>query len=488
MNRLLSLLLLVLAFPVLADADHNIKGVFGDRAAGMSGAFTAVSDDSSGAYYNPAGLGFMYNSSSTTSTFSVSDTRSSYYNLQGPGQGLTTHSTGMLPSYIGVAKSQDRWRYAFSLVNPSVENYDQSFQSYAPASIDTINSVQFQFTQNNQITYAGPTVAYLFTEKLSLGLTVYGFQDKNRASQKVVIALKGGAYTNESLEHTRDTRGVIPVLGLQYMMTEKIGLGLSVRKPYSMYMYQRDQYIQTSSYNSNARDINIFDSSDRFNNALIGQPEAMNIPTNIPLKLFGKPVTNGGVPEPVELRLGISYFVSKRLLMAADWIHTSAFSKSKSIYSYEPNVSLLVVTDREYRDLRVYATDNYAVGFEFFLTDQIALRAGYHTNNSNSRNVSWLESIVSSHLRTNGKDLISLSSANGSVVIYPNGQQSTKIPNHVNLIGYSAGISYETSYSSLSLNYVIESGRGGALPINIMPIAPYEFVDRKLYFGATVKN
>ena len=488
MNRIVLLLIVVLGQSVMADVDHNIKGAFGDRAAGMSGAYTAVSDDASGAYYNPAGLGFMYDSSSTTSTFSASDTRSSYYNLQGPGQGLTAHSSGMLPSYIGVAKSIDKWRYAFSLVNPSVENYDQSIQSYTPASISTVSSVQFQFTQNSQITYTGPSIAYLLTDKLSIGLTIYAFQDKNRASQKSVFGLKGGAYINESLEHTRDTRGVIPIFGLQYMITEKVGLGFSARKPFATYKYQRDQYIQTSSFTQSASDINLYDSSTRYDNAILGQPQAMNLPSNTPLKLFGKPVTNGGIPEPVELRMGISYFLSKRFLVAADWIHTSDFSKSKKIYAYEPSASLVILTDREYRDLRVYATDNYALGLEFFLTDFIALRAGYHTNQSNSRNVSWLESAIAANLRTNGKDLINLSNSNSSIVIYPNGQQSTRIPNYVNLIGYSVGISYETSNTSLSLNYVIESGRGSALPINFTPIVPYEFVDRKVYLGASVKK
>ena len=57
MNRIVLLLIVVLGQSVMADVDHNIKGAFGDRAAGMSGAYTAVSDDASGAYYNPAGLG-----------------------------------------------------------------------------------------------------------------------------------------------------------------------------------------------------------------------------------------------------------------------------------------------------------------------------------------------------------------------------------------------------------------------------------------------
>ena len=38
-----------------ADEDHYNNIIIGDRPAGMGGAYTAISDDPSGLYYNPAG-------------------------------------------------------------------------------------------------------------------------------------------------------------------------------------------------------------------------------------------------------------------------------------------------------------------------------------------------------------------------------------------------------------------------------------------------
>ncbi len=44
------------AAPARADDNHYQSMLIGDRALGLGGAFTAISDDASGAYYNPAGL------------------------------------------------------------------------------------------------------------------------------------------------------------------------------------------------------------------------------------------------------------------------------------------------------------------------------------------------------------------------------------------------------------------------------------------------
>ena len=39
-----------------SDEFHYNNMIIGERAAGMGGAFTALSDDTSGMYYNPAGI------------------------------------------------------------------------------------------------------------------------------------------------------------------------------------------------------------------------------------------------------------------------------------------------------------------------------------------------------------------------------------------------------------------------------------------------
>src|SRR3989338_10609470 len=45
---------------VFADEYHYNNIIIGDRASGMGGAYTAISDDPSGLYYNPAGIAFSF--------------------------------------------------------------------------------------------------------------------------------------------------------------------------------------------------------------------------------------------------------------------------------------------------------------------------------------------------------------------------------------------------------------------------------------------
>ena len=58
MRVFLFAIILFLYTSASAQDYYNIKGLFGEKAPGMGGAFTAISDDVSGMYYNPAGLSF----------------------------------------------------------------------------------------------------------------------------------------------------------------------------------------------------------------------------------------------------------------------------------------------------------------------------------------------------------------------------------------------------------------------------------------------
>ena len=73
-KKLILLFLVIVIGSIEADQFHYIDIHVGERASGLAGAFTAISDDPSGAYYNPAGLAFTNKSyiSVSTNTFSYS--------------------------------------------------------------------------------------------------------------------------------------------------------------------------------------------------------------------------------------------------------------------------------------------------------------------------------------------------------------------------------------------------------------------------------
>ena len=61
-----ALVLAVLSPPARADDNHYQNFLVGERAASIGGAYTALSDDASGAYYNPAGLAQLKATSAST--------------------------------------------------------------------------------------------------------------------------------------------------------------------------------------------------------------------------------------------------------------------------------------------------------------------------------------------------------------------------------------------------------------------------------------
>ena len=52
-----------LSYASLDDVKYHKNVIVGGRAATMGGAYIAIADDASGAYYNPAGIGFAPSSS-----------------------------------------------------------------------------------------------------------------------------------------------------------------------------------------------------------------------------------------------------------------------------------------------------------------------------------------------------------------------------------------------------------------------------------------
>ena len=63
MRKLVLILFLFLTnITSYADIHHYNDLILGERASGMAGAYSAVADDPSGAYYNPAGLAYCQKS------------------------------------------------------------------------------------------------------------------------------------------------------------------------------------------------------------------------------------------------------------------------------------------------------------------------------------------------------------------------------------------------------------------------------------------
>lgn len=473
--------------PLLSQSTptHSIRGLYGDRAAGMGGAFTAVSDDPSGAFYNPAGLGFISNVSVTTSVISYNDDRQSYNNFPSYGLGLQGKSTGITSGFIGSVRSFGNFKFGFTIASPTNFNIDQYSNSYNSLG-NTTNSVKLRLSESLSTTYVGPSFSYLINEKFSIGTTIFGFFEKYRASQEILVTSSDNSYSNPSTESIRDSRGILPVIGFQYMPISKLSFGLSIRRPFTTSGYERDFTRQTSN-NTNANTINFEDSSSSRYGAVIGNPSLLGIPINQTLTLGGNSQVNGRVPEPNEIRFGFAWFASKRLLLSADTIYTSGYHYNKILYNYEPNKKILALVDDRIRSLDLEPVLNFATGLEYYVFEFLALRMGFYTNNSNAKDISWMQAAIKTSV-TNLAQVVTQNNGNTIIIALNDLKPSVDRNEFVNLRGITIGFSYETSKAIFSMTYVNESGRGSAQPVEFILPASFRVYNDRFYIGATIKQ
>src|SRR5512134_2351307 len=125
---ILSLALFALLVPPAASADplHYTNLLVGDRAAGMGGAYTAVSDDVTGLYYNPAGIVYSTGRNLSGSLNSYFNSVKSYKGVIG-GHDWDRKSTALLPNYFGIIQPAGHYKFGFSFAVPDsiIEDQDQ---------------------------------------------------------------------------------------------------------------------------------------------------------------------------------------------------------------------------------------------------------------------------------------------------------------------------------------------------------------------------
>ena len=109
-------LLCFLSLNVLyADEFHYINEMVGERGGGMGGAFTAIADDPSGSYYNPAGLAFAFDNQISLSVNTIRLQHNSYKDVVG-GQDYSIDYQSFFPSFFGVVQTLGPGKFAFSVV------------------------------------------------------------------------------------------------------------------------------------------------------------------------------------------------------------------------------------------------------------------------------------------------------------------------------------------------------------------------------------
>lgn len=341
----LGVAVIVLSLPGrgLADDFHYKSLLVGNRAAGMAGAYTAVSDDPAGLYYNPAGIVYTDGANVSASSNAFQYTRTEYENAIGGAKWSRSSST-LLPNFFGAVQPLGPVTVGLSYAVPDSvnENLDQEHRNLDELGIDhyVVNLNQLDNTY-----LFGPSVAYREGD-FSFGMTLYGYYRHweitlNQWVKKAdvydeddVLVETGAKYQNNMYYEDTET-GLRPILGFMWSPTDNLSFGLTGARTFVLDQKATKQV--SIMYEGSADD-----TRSSLNTA----------------------ETTARREYPWVVTLGAAYYPDPTFMLTFDATWYS-ITDNDDYASAEP-------------------TWNVALGAEYYLSRAWALRGGLFTNNSNT--------------------------------------------------------------------------------------------------------
>jgi long-chain fatty acid transport protein len=351
---LLVLSLLSLGEFATADEFHYNNMLIGDRAAGMGGAYTAISDDATGMYYNPAGIVYVGDKNFSASVNAYYNQVKKFDNVIG-NQPFERSSSALLANFFGIVKPFGRYKVGFSYAVPDAvsENQNQEFVGVS----ETLTRMVINLNNKDSTYNLGPSIAAEVNDGLSVGLTLYVHQRDaqlvlNQFVQSVdpITKVAGDHWENDYFRISET--GFRPILGISWAPVEKVSLGFALSKTFVLHSSTNQQLTcyDNNTYNKDTNPAKCFDGTTA---------PTLQKPT----------LSSSGIKRdyPTHLALGAAYFANRDLLLSADWSYYTA------------------VTDPIYGNK--VATYNLAVGTEYYFTRKWAVRAGFYTNMANTPDI-----------------------------------------------------------------------------------------------------
>ena len=333
-----------------ADEFHYNNMIIGERAAGMGGAFTALANDTSGMYYNPAGL-VHAQAKSLSASVNAYYSLSKKYSGAIAGSDLNRNYSAIVPNFFGVQQPVGRISLGFSYAVPehAFENMDETFVNL-PTSQETqqrygdpnlrIARYVLNLNTEDSINEFGPSVAIKVSETLSLGLTLYVHKRDFLFVENELLRLSNGRdqWTNVYVKiHEWGTR---PILGFLWQPSERFSFGAALSRTFVVNSDVTYQVTQQST---------------------LDDPSVLN----------DQRITSSDKQEyPWQCRLGVAYRINPSWLVSGD----------VALY---PGFSYDTLGTRVEREPVV----NIALGTEYSFWKDWIFRGGVFSNRSNSPDI-----------------------------------------------------------------------------------------------------
>ena len=367
----------ILAAPrtALADDNHYQDYIIGDRAVGLGGAFTAISDDSSGAYYNPAGLAESASSSVSLSAavygWASNDWRADSIRFESGNDNFITYPT--TAAWIqrvreGEEDGSGRVQLALSLVTPR-SNVNRkrltSLDTGIPQSGMGKPTVMSHMSVLNMVTeddtlWVGVSVAWKVMRRLSLGLSVFVsyrsaiYQEQGLAVLRFFRLANGNEFTRLGLGEMSTAEmthiGLLGVLGAVVPITDHFKVGASFRSP-GIELYGKADFAYFGTGYDQKKDVFTIEET------------------------LAQGVTYHH-KEPLKATLGLAYVVPSVWGAALDF---SIYGPVGEYAVFEDEAFPRLEESIRLKKKVVWQLD---VGGEYYILGRVPLRAGFFTNRS----------------------------------------------------------------------------------------------------------
>ena len=209
-----------------ADPSNFRTYLVGARAAGMGGAFTALADDGSGAYYNPGGLAFAQSSSLSLSGSVYGVVRGSYADVITRGQDFNYSALNLFPVATGAVRklSADDVVHAEVLV-PDALHVDEHTSILAKTNA-------FGVGTDSQSLWLGGGYARRLG-RLGLGASAHAVisTETSTLDLNVINPQDPGRFAAITSREDIATTGFVFSLGARLDLTDHLHLGASIYTP-----------------------------------------------------------------------------------------------------------------------------------------------------------------------------------------------------------------------------------------------------------------
>ncbi|HRY83524.1 MAG TPA: outer membrane protein transport protein [Candidatus Cloacimonadota bacterium] len=375
---MIMLILLIVSTGSLFGAGFALSGQ-GSRATAMGGAFRGLADDATAMFWNPAGLGFMNETSASLGGTFILPSSNWEPTAAVPGIPSATYESKKklraFPSIFLVEDTEKPFKWGFSAYVPY--GLGATWDAYTlPTTMPTSPTTQVDITyaadfpeeemmSSLAIIDAHPTVAYQITPKLSAGLGIslmYGMVEIQKIKPFTLPAplnTMNPWYSPMTINLDGTGIGIGANLGLLYKATPALSIGLTGKTPSKLYMDgEAELYLWLNSAVS----------------GMMGSPD--------PIKSGGTDDIKTEINLPGELAVGFSYKIKPNWALNLDYAYTLWSGLDKATITMDDSIMIMTSKIEETElNFSWKDTSRVSLGTEYWMGVN-ALRAGMYFEQS----------------------------------------------------------------------------------------------------------